>query len=640
MALGVQIQMGTSGPESGSGPAPPAQGAAVDPQAIPEQDIVDALAGYKREAQEARRGGPNARDQVWEDNWDLYWGRMDYSDKADWQSTEVMPEAPQYVDRWSAAMREALNQGGPWFEPVDPADPDSELTPHIRRFMDYLLARCGRTPDGHPTDFSSVFEDMMKIATIMQIGATVTWRNDSQTGGYVAVDVADPRRIWVDHTGRGLYRLRQYELDMHQLVAMGRLVDGQGQPLYNMQAIQNLQAQEAERLREERLRSSGHTQETPSGRRPVKIDEWLATVILPDGRVAAENSLIMVANDRHIIRGPEPNPFWHGRDWTVTAPLISVPLSVYGRSYMEDWSSVARSYIELTNLILDGTYTSTLRAFACVPENLEDPTQLNEGITPNKMLELQEGSDARHFMSSIDLGQLPPESVTVWQALKAEMREGAKLSEISLGQLPPKGDITATEVGAVQQSSSSLIRSMARTVEGRGLEPTLTLVWQTGLQHTDFQDAEVRQELGEETAYMLNVRRQEFRRRNIRFRVRGISALVDRQTKLKALLAALNTISTSPILLKEFLQMYSPRQLMDELMRLYGVDGETLKPSRQEQMVRDIVRQSEQAAQAVQNAQGSQGGAGGTGADGSGDGTTENPGQSRRAPTTENQTGG
>lgn len=99
-------------------------------------------------------------------------------------------------------------------------------------------------------------------------------------------------------------------------------------------------------------------------------------------------------------------------------------------------------------------------------------------------------------MKDIDLGRLPSESITVWQSLKQEMREGAKLSEIALGQVPPKGDITATEVNQVQQSGSAMIRSMARTIEARFLEPILTLLFQTALQHMDFNDPALRAELG------------------------------------------------------------------------------------------------------------------------------------------------
>ena len=601
-----------------------------------EARIVSLLEGYKQEAQDARRSGPNGRDDVWESNWDLYWGRMDYADKADWQSTEVMPEAPQFVDRWAAAMREALTQRQDWYVVEDPTDTEGDLVPHVQRFVDMLLAHAGKTPDGHTTGFETVFEDLMKLGAIMATSATVTWQaGQGPGGGHVAVEATDPRNVWIDHTGRGLYRLRSYELDKHELMRRARQVDANGVPLYRPEAVAELERQERFEFREQGETSSGHAQETSSRRKPVALDEWLVTLVDEDGSTLAENSLIVVANDRVIVRGPEPNPFWHGMDWVVLAPMISVPFSVYGRSYMEDWSSVARSFIEMTNLILDGTFTSAMNAYAMSPQMLEDPTQLTEGVTPNQVFLLEDGRAPQDFMRELDLGSLPPEAVRVWEGLKQEMREGAKLSEIALGQVPPKGDITATEVSAVQQSSSSLVRSMARTIESRLLEPVLDMIWQTGLQHVDFSDPRVQRELGPETAQMLLSRRQEFRDRDVRFQVRGISALVDRQQKLQNMLAAINTIGSSDVLLQEFSRKFDFGRVLDHLMTLYGIDTLQLEPTERERRLREVVQTMERAQeQASGEEEGADRQAGGPGGE-----ARENRGQPRRVRQTESPEG-
>ena len=65
--------------------------------------------GYKREAVTNRSTGMNPRDDKWRDNMDLYWNRVDFSTKAEWQSKNVMPEVPSYVDRFAAALKEAMN---------------------------------------------------------------------------------------------------------------------------------------------------------------------------------------------------------------------------------------------------------------------------------------------------------------------------------------------------------------------------------------------------------------------------------------------------------------------------------------------------------------------------------------------------
>lgn len=577
-------------PEEGSEPSP--------------EEIVTVLDGYKTEAQLAREGGPNPRDDVWEANWDRYWGRYDHSKKADWQSKHVMPEAPQFIDRWAAAMREALEGNDQWFAAVDETGESNEMMPHIERLMRILLGRCGVTPDGHRTDFSSVFEDQMKLGALMASCLSVTWKEDER-GGWPSVESTDPREVWKDPKGRNMYRLRRYEIDKHELMALAELADENDEYVYNIDEIERLASQVDMDQQREKERSSGSSHdEQASTRVPIVLDEWVCDVLMPDGSLPYTNTLIVVANDRYIIRGPEPNPFWHGRDWVVLTPMISVPFSIYGRSYMEDWADVADAFIEMTNLVLDATYTSAIHAYAAAPEMLRDPRQLAEGVSPNTVFELEEGTRPQDFMKEIELGTLGADVVRIWQALKQEMREGAKLSEIALGQLPPNAHHTATAVAEVSQSGSAMIRSMARTIESRLLEPALTMVWQTALQHMDFQ--QLAPELGEEFTNALTQRREEFMERRIRFRVRGISGLIDRQSKLRNMLSMLQVVGQNEMLVQALMQRTSGNKLLNTLFRLFGLDPKDIELSRTERMIEQATGGA--SAAGVPREQGGQGG--------------------------------
>lgn len=567
----------------------------VDPDKVDAADITRVLDQYRTEGEDGRRAGANPRDSVWEANWDRYWGRYDNSHKAAWQSKHVMPEAPQFVDRWAAAMREALESVGEFFVVEDEGSEDSYLAPAITKLMRLVMSRCATTPDGHRTDFTSVFEDQTKLGALMALCAACTWK-DGRDGGYVAIDSVDPREVWYDPKLRNLYRRRRYEIDKHELLAMAR----EAPDLYNLDAIEDLKTELADRERKVELeRSSGSSQSDggAAGRSIIQIDEWLCTVVLDDGRVAANNSLIVVANQRHIIRGPEENPFWHGRDWIVFTPMISVPLSIYGRTYMEDWGEVADAFVQLTQLILDGVFTTTMQAYAANPSMLEDPSQLAEGIHPNVIYQLAEdfAGDPRNFMRAIELGNLPAEAFQVWNALKQEMREGAKLSEIALGQAAPKGRTTAQEINAVERSGSAMIRSMARTIEARFLEPLLHMAWMTALQHMDFYEFE--NELGPEIAAMFEAQREDFRNRRVQFRVRSISGLIDRQAKLRSLLDFLQIASQNENLLMLMMGKLDMETLLDRLMMLFGLDPSDFQPSQRELLMRQAMAAQQQGQQ-------------------------------------------
>lgn len=568
------------------------------------EEIVQVLRTYAEEAENARMSGDNPRDDIWTANWDRYWGRYYNADKAAWQSQHVMPEASQFVDRWAAAMREALDRTGDWFTILDASGNPSQLNLMLTKVMKVLLSRCARTADGHVADFSTIFEDQMKMGAIMACCASVTWEEDLEApDGWPRVNTVDPREYHNDPKGRNLYRRRIYEIDHYELMQLAKDYDDEiDDNVYDTAEIAMLMAEEDERLRNNRETSSGSGggEGEPDGRKPIKMEEFLCTIVMPDGEVVASDALCIVANDNWLIRGPEQNPFWHQRDWLVFCPMVSVPLSTYGRTYMEEWADVADAFIELTNLILDGVYTSTIKAFIANPELLDDPTQLDEGISPNKIFKTSEDlADLRRFIAEIELGELPQSAITVWTALKNELREGAKLSEIALGQMAPNSRTTATEVQISTQSGSSMIRSMARTIETRFVERILTLVWKTALQFMDF--TTIADAIGPEVASMLNERREEFLEASLTFQVRGISGIVDRQQKLQNILQALQVIGQNQFLAQELLTRMSPKKLVDALMTLFGLDISQFQMDERERAVQAMEQQAQQAAAGAQN---------------------------------------
>jgi hypothetical protein len=307
----------------------------------------------------------------------------------------------------------------------------------------------------------------------------------------------------------------------------------------------------------------------------------------------------VVANHKHIIRGPEKNPFWHAKDWLVFAPLVTAPLSVYGRSYMEDFGSLANTFTELTNLILDAAYTSALNAFVLVPSMLANPEQAAEGVHPNKTFMLDEGFRASDFAQELNLGSLDPSVINVWGTLKAELSEAAGINELGLGQFAPKGRTSATEISTAQSNSSALVRSIAQTVETRLLNPWLDLTWKTGMQHVSKTNKRLAQVAGPEMWNVLMSRRKEFVTRPFTFRAQGISALIQKSQMLQSLLQALQIIAQNDQLVAAFSQRVDFAKLVDLLFELSNID-----PSKFSKSQRDI--QIEQITQATQQRAGGQ----------------------------------
>ena len=131
---------------------------------------------------------------------------------------------------------------------------------------------------------------------------------------------------------------------------------------------------------------------------------------------------------------------------------------------------------------------------------------------------------------------------------------------------------------------------MAKTIEERFMEPVLNLVFMTGIQHIDFNDPKMIQVLGEEAAGMFAARRQDFKN-SISFRVRGLSGIIERQTKLRNFLAMLQTIGSNELLLQQFMQKYDIGKAFDKLMRLFGIDTKELEMTQRERLIRETAGQ-------------------------------------------------
>ena len=551
-------------------------------------EIVSALETYRQEAEQNRRAGLNSRDDKWEENLNLYWNRYDFSDKARWQAQETMPEVPAFVDRFASAMKEALvaNPNG-FYTVTDPYDTEGDLTGAIKRMTDVWLSTAGRNQLGQPLGFETVFEEQMKLGAIMATSATVTWKGDVPNGR-VAIETVDPRFVWLDHTYRNLYRIRRVELDRHDLMNMAKMTSKNGKPIFNLPEMEQLVTSMSLEDRARREQLSGTGQEIISGRTPVVLDEYIATVVDSQGELVADKALMVVANGQFLIRGPEPNPYWHGKDWLTYAPLVTTPLSVYGRSYMEDFGSIAKTFTELTNMILDATAAASMKAFVMVPQMLEDPTQINSGIYPNKVFRLEEGFNASDFAKELDLGSIDPSSVEVWKAMKAELSEAAFMNEIAVGQFAPNSRTSATEISATQQSTSAVIRSIAQTVETRLLNPMLDLTWKTGLQHASRNDMRLAQATGPELYEVLLQHRKELIQRPTTFQARGISMLIQKNAMLQSLLNIMQIIAQNENLLAAFMQRADMEKFMMLLFDLSNIDFTKLEASQRQRQIQEL----------------------------------------------------
>lgn len=558
---------------------------------IPDDELLQILRGYWNAAREARESGLSSREDEWRHNWDAYWSRHDDSDKEEWQAREQLPDVQDATDRFAASLRDALIQRQ-WYNILGPREVMDTLSSHIRRFMDALLERSGTdVTTGATLGFEHTFGDVVKSGALMACCVQVRANRD----GRVVIEPLDAREVYLDPTRRNLYRIRRYEMDWHELDALAAEEDSP----WDAEAVARLQhqAQPDEEGKENQARSSGTDHDSSAGnRRPVTLLEFRCDVVDIDGEIVARNQQIVMADEREIVLPMRDNPFWHKKDWIVFAPVISIPFSVYGRSFVEGFRRLSDTFRAMTNLVLDAAFISAMKVFQVWVQALEDPTQA-DSINPGKVFigsdEVPFGTD---FVKTVDMGSVSPSVVSIWQGLQGLLRNAQQQNELSLGQLPPKGDITATEIVSVDRGQGQLVRSIARDIEDRVVSPVLDLAWITALQFFDERrQADVVAEVGQEVAAMIAAQREDFRNQRIRFRARGITETLERGDRVRASISVLQTVLANETLARTFLQKFSLDRWMTRILSDMGVDTLGLELTDQERAQQAAAAQAAQA---------------------------------------------
>jgi hypothetical protein len=567
-------------------------------------DQRNPLAKYVGECLTAAREAKNTSEKVtdqWRRNFDAYMGRPAQSEeKQDWQANQQVSRVPLFVERFAATIRGYLDNAERLYDFTDPLDPANRLEGIVRPFVDYLLSRAGTSKDGAPVSFSIPIGTALKWGATKMVSLSVTIES-----GRVRVDAVDPEELYYDPTGRGLYRIREYEVDRHVVERWATLRDPAGKPIYDAAAIKAALAGGSHRTDNAQYVAGQQTGEPRynegPARKTVKLVEYAGVLLDREGREVLANCVITVANDNWVIRGPEANPFWHGQDWIITAPMIDVPGSIYGRSYVELFERLSATFEELTNLILDGISVTAIPAYVFFPEFMENPEDLANGVRPGQAYAAKPGTPPNAKpLTALEPGRLNDQAFQVWQAIGKLEQDAAATNEVSMGNLA-KGEKTATEVGSAVQGAQQMLLNIASDLEETVLNRVITLVWLTGLQALTPESVDMQMVLGPERFRALIVRRADFFRRRIALRVKAISGQMRRKVELQELLVMLQTLFQNPLLVGEFLKEYSMARLTQRIIGLFGIDSESFRKTEAEKQ-QDLVM-AQLGAQAGQQSQ-------------------------------------
>ena len=613
--------------------------------------VIQAVHRSYVEADDAKKGRMSQNRR----NRDVYLGRQDWSYKQDGQSREFLPKVSSTVEQTCAFVKRGLINFGDWFS----VDIDRTLTGVIDGSQIREVLKCFFNDlwdrNNKSTELTTVLSDAVKVGLLESLiilkvhgGLMPMRRPKFAPGSRIAdtktellweedevwrlrIDIVRPEDFFPDPSGNGLYEIHRVERDLHEVIQMAE--DG----VYDMEVVKQLIDTSYEQPLDEKRtdRDRNQLETTPPGnRKKVLLMEFWGTLLNSDGTVAHRNIVTTVANERYLIRKPEPNPFWHQESPFVVAPLVRVPFSVWHKALYDHAVSLNITLNELFSLMIDGAIASVWGIKQVRVEDLEDPSQVANGIAQGATLAvkntLPHNADVLKIVAT---GQVPGEAMSMFEAANREYNTSAVSNELKVGQLPPK-KVLATEVVEVSQSTALTLDGMISDLEAQIICPAIRKSWMNILQNADDIPSHAWSSVINKRTAMMIMRASPEERYALfsdkcQFRVFGLSATMQRALDFQKMMALMQATTLNPMLMQAFMAKMSGDKALRSLMRALNLNPDMMEMDPEEQAKAPQTKQEVMGlAQSMQGGNGQKASGGPSGPDGGTQpGASEVPGQ-------------
>jgi hypothetical protein len=525
------------------------------------------------------------RAALWRESWNIYHNQYDWSQKAPWQSKEVVPEFAQTVDTASDLIKRALLEAREFYTVEGEGEDDKAKAPLIKRLTDLWLRIAG---------FVTVFTDGIKLAGITDLlPLKLTWpeweeedvildtQSDHPLGGLGApstaqprvqsvrrsglkIELLDPFRVWVDPSGRHRGVIEATVTDLDELRRMAALAPD----AWDREEIAKLEtALSVKEDEDEQARRMGLQPAPPADwRRSIRVLTYYGDCVDADGTAVGTDMTFAVASaqeigGQYLVGKPRPMPYWHKildrrypnkRGPILWGSLFRIPLSPIGKGFAYDTLGLAKLITAQVNNLVDQDRFAGINAFELDTSAMADPEQLKNGVSPGVVLErAPEMPPDRPILLPRPLGAINPQTLQVLALVQRLYRNGSGVTEFVGTTEPTRQTPTLGEYRGRQSQAMGRLDMIARNLEDQLLEPVLETVYWLILQYMDdFGARAVREALGEDAAQLVGMdaaARFGLLKASVRFRARGLSMVMAKAEEVQKVAMLLQAL---PALLK------------------------------------------------------------------------------------------
>ncbi len=315
------------------------------------------------------------------------------------------------------------------------------------------------------------------------------------------------------------YLIEFKEMPLAKLRKMAKSVnEGAGEDIFDMEELEKIKAGEARADKETQVQQrrglSMHARAKPK----VQIYEFWGTVISKDGKDMKENQLMMLVNEKHLIR-IQDNPFNDGKfPHDLTVPIVYPHRGSAGTSLVESGVRMQYTLNNILNMVIDNLNFSVNKVFTYNPSALKRPGDVFS-IYPGKMIPVTIGGE---HIKEVRTSQLGQDVFKVFELLGKELQEATAVTEFLMG-MAGKGQKTLGEIEIKTDQSQGMFDVIARELEANSITPILRGSYNMLVQFSDYK--------GE-----------------YEFNVGGLSLLLLKREQTQTLLKAIEIALKSPVL--------------------------------------------------------------------------------------------
>lgn len=565
-------------------------------EAMTEKDLITYIENCKREAEDAKID----RMDLNRDNYRMYQMKHDFSHKAKGQSTEVVAKQRMAVEQIKSFFQQAIADLGEWFEIIPASGEANEeglkIRPHEAKSMLVFMQRQ-----------ASYFSHIGNAIQSGLLGALIISKTAGKLGSkpkFVALSEGKGKlrkknvvkiedKSWAlvpsilrqedyypDPTGNGLYEIEELWVDLHIVKAQSKGENA----IYDASVVDMLSTGVTEEPIHQSETAVETGQNTPqsTGHRPkVKLTEFWGSVVNNQGDLVHENIVMTLANDKHLIRKPTPNPNWSQKTPYTTGALLEVNNSVWPIALMDAPTKHNRTIIELNNLILDAAFKKVHAISQIRINHLSDPTQVSNGIPSGTALKVKNSLPVgSKVMEPVETVDVPNDAINVLNILQQEFNASALTNDLRQGVMPFRA-VKATEVVEASQTITSVFQGIAKNIESKFIQPELELHWSTIANHWNLISKDVfislyGKDRGEELSQLDPEDVFVDTVNGFKFEVYGISQTLAKAQDFRKFTTLLQTIGSSDVLIEQFVAKYDFGKLLGEIMTSLSIDKHKL----------------------------------------------------------------